>query len=128
MQPPRNPRRAQLLADLCSVAVDLQALAQRLANGTDLPNELRIHADGLAKAGRAAALAAQTCNGGHNPRELTLFYGQFLTTSAHTRDKSDPLREEGFMPAPPEKKRNPAQTREALAERRARLTPQIDTA
>lgn len=91
-------RRERLVNDLCAAAVDLQALAQRLANGADLPPKLRGHAEQLAQAGRVAALAAVSANGGHNPQALILFYGEYLTASERTRERLCALDEAGFIP------------------------------
>lgn len=62
-----------------------------------LPEHLRRHAPKLAQAGRDAALAAVIANRGHSTRELTQFYGQFLSTSARKRDELDPLDESGML-------------------------------
>lgn len=110
-------RRERLVDELSAAALELQALAQRLANGADLPTELRDHAEALARAGRVAALAAVTANGGRNPQTLILFYGQFLTTSPRIRDKLCALDESGFLP-----KANPEHSAQALAPRRVQAS------
>ncbi len=95
--PTRNER---LVADLAAVAIDLQALAQRLKNMEGVPERLRQQAPKLAQAGRDAALAAVIANRGRSTRELSQFYGQFLSTSGRKRDELDPFDEAGLMVAP----------------------------
>lgn len=89
-------RHERLIGDLTDVAVALQALAQRLRNAQGLPEALRAHALPLAQAGQAAAAAAVTANQGHRTRELTLFYGQWLSTTGKKRDTLNALDEEGL--------------------------------
>lgn len=93
--PTRNER---LIADLTDAAVALQALAQRVRNADGLSEAMRAHALPLAQAGQAAALAAVTANRGHSTRELTLFYGQWLSTTGKKKDQLNALDEEGLIP------------------------------
>ncbi len=90
-------RHERLIGDLVAAAIDLQALGQRLQKMDGLPDSLRQHAPKLAQAGRDVALAAVTANRGHSTRELSQFYGQWLSSSARKRDDLDPLEEEGHM-------------------------------
>ena len=89
-------RHERLVGDLTDVAVALQALAQQVRNAQGLPDAVRAHALPLAQAGQAAALAAVTANRGHSTRELTLFYGQWLSTNGKKKDTLDALSEEGL--------------------------------
>lgn len=89
-------RHERLIGDLTDVAVALQALAQKLRNAHGLPNALRAHAPKLAQAGRDAALTAVTANGGKSTHELSLFYGQWLSTTGKRRDSLDAFDEEGL--------------------------------
>lgn len=120
MRPTRAPtRHERLVNDLSNAAIDLQSLAQRLANSEGLSVSMRAHAFKVAEAGRAACLAAVTVNEGHHTDDLVLHYGQWLTSSARKREALDPLAEEGmFNKYKPER---PDATRESLAVRRAKL-------
>lgn len=86
---------ARLLNDICAASIELQALALRLNKCTELSTETRQHAASLAHAGRAAALAAVAVNGGRNPRDLILFYGQYLSTVGTRKVDPNPLNEQG---------------------------------
>jgi len=114
MRPTRAPtRHERLVNDLSNAAIDLQSLAQRLANTDGLSVAMRAHAFKVAEAGRAAWLAAVTVNGGHHTDDLVLHYGQWLTSSARKREELDPMLEEGmFNKYKPER---PDATRESLA-------------
>lgn len=92
--PTRNER---LIADLVASAIDLQALAQRLRNMDGLPDAAREHAASVAEAGRAVCLAAVSVNNGHVTRELTQFYGQFLSVSVRRRSAAAALDESGLL-------------------------------
>ncbi len=89
-------RHERLIGDLTDVAVALQSLAQRLRNADGLPEALRAHAPKLAQAGRDVATAAVTANRGHSTHALTLFYGQWLSTSGKKREALDAFEEEGI--------------------------------
>ena len=92
-----SPRNARLVNELSNAAIDLQALAQRLAKAEGVSIDTRVHVIRLAEAGRAAALAAVAVNDGNHTDALRLHYGTFLTTSARRRDALDPLEEEGLL-------------------------------
>lgn len=130
------PATERLLAEVCDAAIVLQALAQRMSKCTELSKGTRAHAEHVAQAGRTVALAACALNHGRNPRELTLFYGVFLSQRGTDKVDPDALSEEGVsdtkslagysvacaMRGVPQ----PRQTLAALAERRAKL--QLNTA
>lgn len=96
-------RQERLRDELAAAAVELQSLAQRCANGEDLSDAVRHHAEQLAQAGRVVAVAAVAANQGRVSQTLSLFYGQYLSTNEQQRDKRPALKEAGVLSqsAPP---------------------------
>lgn len=112
-------RSERLMNELCDAAIELQALAQRLNKCNELSTETRRHAEHIANAGRTVALAAVDVNGGRNPRQLILFYGQWLTTFGTGRSVA-PLDEAGIS----DTKEMAFMPRASQAARRAAMHPE----
>lgn len=129
----------RLFKAMCEAAIEVQSLALRLSNCSELSKATRSHGEFVAQAGRTIALACVALNHGQNPRELKLFYGQWLSQRGTDKVNPSALSEEGVDAgtltkslagqAKSERMRGvpqPRQTLAALAERRAKL--QLNTA